>query len=101
MKKLLLVLVWLIGCQLMALSQTRVDGFCEKGGESVTFPGMGGASTTKVQRSYVGCTVTVRDVSGGALSTIFSDSISTPKANPFTADANGYWFFYAGNGNYS
>jgi hypothetical protein len=33
-------------------------------------------------------------------STIYSDNISTPKANPFLADANGYWFFYAANGRY-
>jgi hypothetical protein len=34
------------------------------------------------------------------LSSIFSDTIGTVKANPFTADANGYWFFYAVNGRY-
>jgi hypothetical protein len=34
------------------------------------------------------------------LSTIFSDTIGTVKPNPFTSDANGYWFFYAANGRY-
>lgn len=36
------------------------------------------------------------------LATIFSDNLSpaTPKANPFLADANGYWFFYAAVGRY-
>ena len=34
------------------------------------------------------------------LSTIFSDTIGTVKPNPFTSDANGYWFFYAANSRY-
>lgn len=41
-------------------------------------------------------TVTVYDTGTLNLSTIYSDNLSTPKANPFTADAtSGYWFFYA------
>jgi len=48
-----------------------------------------------------GCTVTVYAAGTVTLSTIFSDNISTPKANPFTADAStGYWFFYALQGRY-
>lgn len=48
-----------------------------------------------------GCTVTVYAAGTTTLSTIFSDNISTPKANPFTADATtGYWFFYASAGRY-
>lgn len=48
-----------------------------------------------------GATVTVRDAGTANISTIYSDNISTPKANPFTADATtAYWFFYAANGRY-
>lgn len=32
--------------------------------------------------------------------TIYANDGVTLKANPFTADANGYWFFYAANGRY-
>lgn len=45
-------------------------------------------------------TITVFDQGTLNLSTIFADILLTPKANPFTADANGYWFFYAVNGRY-
>ncbi len=45
-------------------------------------------------------TVTVRNAGTATLSTIFSDNLSTPKANPFTADSVGYWFFYSANGRY-
>lgn len=44
--------------------------------------------------------VAVYDQGTNNLSTIFSDVLGTPKANPFTADSNGYWFFYAANGRY-
>ncbi len=45
-------------------------------------------------------TITVRDAGTANLSTIFSDNSSTPKGNPFTADSNGYWFYYAANGRF-
>lgn len=39
-------------------------------------------------------TVTVYDVGTLNLATIFADNAATPKANPFTAATNGYFFFY-------
>lgn len=45
-------------------------------------------------------TITVRNAGTATLSTVFSDNASTPKTNPFTADTDGYWFFYAANGRY-
>jgi hypothetical protein len=39
--------------------------------------------------------------STGALATIYSDNGVTPKANPITADNNGYFEFYAADGRYS
>jgi hypothetical protein len=46
------------------------------------------------------CTVTVYETGGAVVATIYADDLAspTPKANPFTADANGYWFFYAAGG---
>lgn len=42
------------------------------------------------------CTVTVYNTGTLVLATIYADNLSTPKANPFVADAtSGYWFFYA------
>lgn len=48
-----------------------------------------------------GVTVTVRDVAGGALATLYSDDGVTGKANPFTNDADGEFFFYAANDRYN
>lgn len=45
-------------------------------------------------------TITVKDHGTDTLSTLFSDDAVTPKANPFTADANGLLAFYAANGRY-
>ncbi len=46
------------------------------------------------------CTVTVFDSGTSSLSSIFDDNTGTSKANPFTADVNGFWFFYADDGRY-
>lgn len=47
-------------------------------------------------------TVGVKDAGTDTFSAIFSDNLGspTPKVNPFTADANGYFFFYAADGRY-
>ena len=47
-------------------------------------------------------TVTVRDVSGGTLSAVFSDNLGAPtsQTNPWTTDAEGSFHFYAANGRY-
>lgn len=47
-------------------------------------------------------TVTVYNVGTLVLATIYDDDLSTPtpKSNPFTADAFGYYYFYAPNGRY-
>lgn len=50
--------------------------------------------------SYPFCTITVYLNGTLTPATIFSDNAGTPKANPFTADAKGFWFFYAANGRY-
>ncbi len=70
------------------------QGFCQLGGQTVTTGGV--ASTTKVMQSFVATTVSVFNAGTATLSTIYSDNIGTPLANPFTADAStGYWRFYA------
>jgi hypothetical protein len=73
----------------------RVQGNCENGNITVTTGGL--LSSNVFQGSYPSCTVTV-NVTGGGIATIFSDNIGTPLANPFTAAANGHWFFYTANG---
>jgi len=48
-----------------------------------------------------GVTVTVREVSGGAIADIFSDNGVSAKANPFTNDPDGEFFFYAADDRYN
>ena len=76
----------------------RLDGWVEKGGQPVVAGGI--SSTSTVQLSYPSTTVTIYNAGTLAAATIFSDAASTAKANPFTADANGYWFFWAAPGDY-
>ncbi|MHC4735647.1 MAG: hypothetical protein ACYTDW_14505 [Planctomycetota bacterium] len=49
-----------------------------------------------------GATITVYDVGTFDLALIYDDDLPTPtaKANPFIADGNGYFFFYAAAGRY-
>jgi len=71
-----------------------VSGYCENGAKQVSTLGVN--SSTYVQRSYPACTVTVYQAGTNTLATIYSDSVGTPKANPFTAGADGFWVFYIG-----
>jgi hypothetical protein len=76
----------------------RTAGWCEQGNQVVTTSGVN--STTKVQRSYPSCTVTVYDQGTLNLATIYTDYGVTPKSNPFTANANGSYDFVSGTGRY-
>jgi len=82
----------------MAEARERLQGYCEQGNQTVTTNSV--ASTTKVQRSYPSCTVTVYLTGTVTLATIYSDNSSTPLANPSTAASTGRWYFYAANGRY-
>lgn len=76
----------------------KIQGYSEQGGHTVLT--VGSTSTTLVQESYPGSTITIYEAGTLDLASIASDSIGTPKANPFTASDEGYWFFYADPGNY-
>jgi len=77
---------------------SKVQGFAQDGGKRALVSGT--SSVNKVQESYPLCTVSIFDAGTTNLSTIYSDSAGTSKSNPFTSDADGQWFFYAGNGRY-
>jgi len=84
----------------VAFARTPVSGYCTQGGQvvvTVSTPN----STTKVMRSYPGCTITVTIYGGGA-ATLYSDNSGTSLANPFTASTvNGAWSFFADAGIYT
>lgn len=77
-----------------ASAQTRqfLQGNCERGNNTVTTDGR--TSTTRVQRSFPSCTVTVYDAGTTTPATISSSSGGAAKANPFTADSDGHWGFW-------
>lgn len=99
MNKRLAALILVLGClSTSAFAREKMQGWCQKGGQTVTIGGV--VSSTYWQQSFVSPTVTIYDTGTSNLATIYSDNSGTPKANPFTASADGYWFAYANNGRY-
>lgn len=81
------------------MALVRLNGIAEQGGHQLTTKGLLTTETSVV--TYPGCTVSVFAPGTTTLSTIYSDALSTPKANPFTASStDASFFFYALAGNY-
>lgn len=78
----------------------KVQGFSEAGATTLTITGAAGTIAREVQGSYPSATITVYSAGTVTLATIYADDSGTAKANPFTADANGNWFFYVADGRY-
>ena len=95
---LALALMMLLSAGAAQAQYIRAYGYCEDGNQTVTTAGI--VSTTVVQRSYPGCTINVYAPGTTNPATIYSDSVGTPKANPFTGSATGFWFFYGATGCY-
>jgi hypothetical protein len=105
MKKLLALPVILIAIVLFTVpitvkANSAARGWCEYGNQTVSIGGL--SSSTKVQKSFPSCTVTVFVAGTATPATIFSDNAGspTPLANPFTAQSNGSWQFFAAQGLY-
>jgi hypothetical protein len=96
MKKLYLLLILVILSPLSWGNQ-RFQGKCTASGSVLT---SGLSSTNSADLTYASATVTV-SVVGGGLATIFSDNANTPLSNPFTANSDATFGFYAANGRYS
>lgn len=83
-----------------AYGRSKAQGWCEQGNQLVVTPQTPN-STTKVQRSYPACTITVYNSGTITLAAIYSDNSGTALSNPFTAQmTNGMWSFYSDNGRY-
>jgi len=93
----LLVLLALLALPSLASAREAWRGFCEGGNQSVVTSGI--SSSTKVQRSYPRCTVLIL-VHGGGVATIYADNNGTPLANPFQANLDGSFVWYANDGRY-
>ena len=78
----------------------KLQGLCTRGGQVITTAGAG--SSQKAEMVVPSCTVTIYIAGTLTPATIYSDRLSTPtlKANPFTANTAGEWWFYAASGRY-
>lgn len=80
------------------MTNIKVQGIAEQGGSLVVTSGTD--SVTRVGKTFPSATVTVYNTGTVTLSSIFSDSGGTPKANPFTAGSDASWSFYIASGHY-
>lgn len=80
------------------MARALTQGWVEQGGNTVTTDGR--VSTTLVQRSYPEATVTVFNAGTLVLATIFSTEGGGALANPFIANGDGKWQFWADQGRY-
>lgn len=72
------------------------SNWCQQGNQTILVAGITSSTTTPVQRSYPGCTITVFQADGSTLANIYSDNMGTVKANPFTlSGSQGQYSFYA------
>lgn len=97
MRRYLYLILLLLVMPALGSAREAWRGWCEQGAKHVITSGL--TSTTTVQLSSGSCQVTVY-VTGGGLATLYADNNGTVKANPFTADTNGQWIFFADNGTY-
>jgi len=97
MRRILLILLFALLAPLAARANSNARGWCESGNIPVITSGL--TSTNVVQGSFPQCTITVL-IHGGGLATIYSDNSNTPLANPFLAQTNGQWLWYAADGRY-
>lgn len=80
-------------------THAQTDAFqnwCQDGGVRVLTSGL--PSSTMVQASYPQCKVDVYLTGTLTRATIFKDKLGTPLTNPFTAFQDGYWLFFAADG---
>jgi hypothetical protein len=98
MKKL--VIIWaVLSAPMFGQTLSAIQKFCEVGDQTVVTQGLN--SVTHVQRSIPSCTVAVYNSGTTTLATpIYSNNLSTPTvlANPFTANVDGSFLFWANNG---
>jgi hypothetical protein len=83
-------------------ARSRAYGFVEQGGLKSLANGRRSnttITTPNVQQSFPGASVLVTLRNTSTHASIFNELDAT-KSNPFTADINGYWYFYADDGRY-
>jgi parallel beta-helix repeat protein len=92
------VAVAILAATIPLRARQRISGYCERGGQVVVTAGQ--PSSTYAQQSFPSCRVTVYVTGTTTTALIYADDLGTQKGNPFTADTDGYWYFYADSGRY-
>jgi hypothetical protein len=98
MNKFLRIMAMLVITSGVMSAKQKLMGYCEAGNNPVITNTI--VSTTVVQKSFPSCTVTVYITGTLTLASIFADNLGTTLSNPFTANNDGSWGFYASNGIY-
>jgi len=86
----------IIPTALAAQTPSALNGYCVQGAVSALTSGL--PSANKLQGVVSQCNVEVYLTGTTTDATIYSDSNNTVLDNPFTADINGKWLFYAATG---
>lgn len=90
-----IILILLLGINIFA--KTNIQGIASKGGLVIqTSPTV----SYKTIQSFPSCTITVYITGTTNLAIIYSDNAGTLKSNPFTANSDASFSFYADNGRY-
>jgi hypothetical protein len=99
MRKTLLIVIAIFALAVPAQARQRIWGYCMRGGASVQ---VGGLPATSQTYMLSGPNCSVRFFISGSLvpAVLYADNSSTPKSNPVTGDAHGYFFAYVDNGRY-
>lgn len=102
MKRLLMLAALICAFSAHLHARAKYTNFCMDGNFTVTIPLFPTSpSVSKYMRSFSACTVTVYLSDGITLATLYSDNAGTPLTNPFTAQSDGMYGFYADNGRYT
>lgn len=98
MRKFIFIISLILYCVTLTPAQNiKISGIASKGGKNVkTSP----STQYKLMETYPSATVTVYLSGTLTLASIFSDESGTAKANPFTANTDASWSFYAAAGRY-
>lgn len=97
MRSILALFILILVPQLVS-ARPKIQGYAQQG-STVTTSGM--ATTSTALKVYPLATITVYQAGAPNLATIFADNMGpTVKANPFTCDSTGFYYFYVDPGVY-
>ena len=82
----------------LAAQTARYTNLCSQGATQAAVSGL--KSTNYQESAFPSCSVKVYLHNTTTLATLYSDSINTPLANPFTAGVNAIYGFYASTSNH-